>query len=389
MSDKAYIFYCFTPYHLMIASSYAEKLDTKISKVLIYFSTVDCEEYINKFGIYFSKIIYIKDTISQKNVSFLKRQVSFLKCYGWLFNTTNAYKEIIRYKKQVLCIFSDQQLLTQSILRTYKEKKIENTVVLFDEGTGLYNEAPNETVTLKRKLLNMFRGTTIIPYIGYSKEINAIIAKNPEKLPFSKSEGRNIYQQSLINYNVSVMIKLFESSISKDKIYCLKKQSKHILYLGEPMREINLPENNELNLLEKFISNYVDYLWIIKPHPRDNYKKYDSLKSYSNVILLNNPLEAWLPIESYINYVKPLLTVSPISSAGLSFKKNIPAIFTIKMLTNNPMIYESIEKNHFYNTFFINDIYGLETILKTISSTPINEIEENSDIEFLNSIFKR
>lgn len=323
------MFVCFTPYQLTCSIIYCKKISHRhpdLKKVLVWKNFSNCKIDIHFVARQFDEIIEIPTIAENQNI--IVKQFKKLIYYGRLFPFTNAGKKIrMDHAFTILCVYSDQELMTNRILKMFRKDK-HITTVLLDEGLHLYDEPQAINRSALQKINNFILGITYAPYIGYSSNIDTIIAKFPLQLPNAIIKDRSIIQQgNICRYSEDWDFILSSSEMLKG----LSKMPKPlIMYLGQPIISEGVSEEKEIAVLEKVFAVLSDeYTILLKPHPRDRLGKYDSLIS-SDILFLSDPRIAWIPAEIIAGYLSPVCIMSSWSSSCNTLE--IPLIYLYPLM---------------------------------------------------------
>ena len=325
MENHRIVFVCLTPYQLFIANSYAEKLKMEMVNSLIYCIFVNGRNELiidskkSNFDNYW-EVPNLFNTIFNR---FWKR----LFYGGHLFKFSKLRSVLNRYTD--LIVFNDTEPVSWKLIMETKKMNPKNNVILIEEGTGVYNlisNKKNDMVSYLRSFVMMLTGNPIKYYpIGMTKEINAIIVREPKKMPLEKITNRCLIKQSIGGIFSEESINNFIDLIDvNDEINTIKKfDNKSIIFIGQPIIDSNT-EINFLNRIFKVIPQ--DFKIIIKPHPRDDIDKYNLLsKEFKNIQVIRGKLSL-LPFECLLKKMPSTILMTYSSSAAINSGYIIPKI---------------------------------------------------------------
>lgn len=306
---KTAVFVCFTPFHLLTAYYYGFKIKNHAKRVLIWHDFNNYGIGLERFKEGFDEICIVP---ALSSVSKLRRQ--YLKCLyaGWLFSFSPIEEVFssLDMKKTVLFFFSDQEYVTNKILKKLGNK-VED-VVLVEEGLGTYVILSDEIVRDIRWLVYGLLGGRTEPFIGASKVIKTVFVRKPDQLHEKKVSNRKIVQQSNF-FCDDVWKEVFQDLWCKLKV---NSRYKYLLWLGQPMEEHGITVERQIILfkeIEKYVSQ--DYKIVIKPHPREDESKYFSFNNYKNHVQVLPKSLQWVPVEIIAPILNPTVVLTAISSA--------------------------------------------------------------------------
>ncbi len=309
---RTVIFSCFTPYQLLNAVYYGEKLKKKAKRILIWHNYTKYNIDLYRFEMAFDEVCSINNFYTE---SFLPRQ--FHKCLygGWLFKFSSIYKIISKMtgNDTLLLIFSDQHIVSRKILTSFANKA--KDVVLIEEGMATYLIRSREIPKSKDWFINLFLGARYEPYIGANHNIRTIFVKHPNMLPEEKKQNRTIIQQNNV-FRDRIWGELFQ-----DVLPYLNSIGEHrkkiILWLGQPLEMDGVSLEAQISWLQN-VGNAIpeDYTLLIKPHPREEVNKYNSLLNSKNIKQMNFGKINWIPIEILASLIRPDVVLTAFSTAA-------------------------------------------------------------------------
>ena len=242
---------------------------------------------------------------------------SRLKRARAFFQSRKKIKEYLRNNSpRTIFIFSDNHELT-AYFAQYRKSHPETDVVLVEEGTTVYF-APDRIRTSRWKGICRYILGIPNPWgynIGWSPQINKLLLSDPDKAHPKYLKDRlcvkwpeGPFPESAINDFISLMggIKGIPAAEEVD-----------IIYIGTPLSESGIVTlEEELNLVDSFVTRTDSETTWIKPHPFDTPGKYvfcDGARTFDKE--LNN-----VPAEILFHLLRPrLVMASYFSSAVLNY----------------------------------------------------------------------
>lgn len=244
----------------------------------------------------FADVEYIK--INDKENNFFERAFSFFKDHVKLFFKIRNIKKDYENQKELFLI-SPVAPFNRLLLYFNREiaKKYKVTFICDDGGLGAYmpkgfSKASNEASkgSSKLKLFLMEEGLNFDKrvrnsYIDHVKveRRNLFLKENDDLVP---------NEEVLESYKAVLKIRNY----NKDLADSLKEKS--VLIVTQPYSEMGfISEEDEFKVIEDII-NFLDKKILLKPHPREDKNKYNSLtEKYSNIEILDNSfsIEELLP----------------------------------------------------------------------------------------------
>lgn len=261
-------------------------------------------EYLFKDILYEdSSIVYYSEYVGiiEKNKGFYKKFRTIDISLNRILNFDVTYilkirKEIKNVKKDLNCLIeeftlnrdlniiigSDKDLFTQILLNSLFKSKYKIILSAVDEGLGYYKLGGDLGEKLKKiiyRLLTPIVFNEKINYVftlGLDRRINIIYARLIDKLPY-KNENV-IYKR----------INTIHSDIPKHT-----SKSKEILIFSFPSTDYNLNDNDKNEILENVVGFFPeDYVFKVKPHPREKVSNYmESIFGINNIFNLHTPGE--------------------------------------------------------------------------------------------------
>ena len=361
------IFSCFTPYQLLTSMYYAYKIKG-VKKTLIFknFSDYKIDE---KFYFKFFDNIYIIPYYDSDNK--ILKQVKKMYYSGYLFFLSNIYKYIKNKKNIILMIFSDQEATTNKIINCLNNDT--NVIILVEEGLGIYTKK-KYIRPLRTKIVDFLCGICTTEYIGDYEGISKVIAKDPNKVDerFQKNillkETDCLHDYDFIN-QIELDIDDFDALTDT------------ILFLGEPIKELNISEKEYTSLLNEILEKFGGkYKIIIKPHPREDISFY---RKFNDLIVIDK--FKWVPVELLVlkygfNIVFSICSAASVNIAKLNSDIQIYLlykIFNLNIFNNINFDFNDIKNIKVVNN--VNDIYIDNNTTNKIFTT----ISINEDINYL------
>lgn len=382
--NNTIVFVCFTPYQLLNAVYYGNRLGAEVRRVLIWHNYTKYNLDLQRFNLFFDDICEISNFYEEP---FFKRQ--FHKCLygGWLFRLSkiNRLLKTIDIKNTILCLFSDQHIVSRRILTTFGQRAFD--VVLIEEGMATYLIRNKAIPKSKDMIINLFLGARYEPYIGANKLIKTIFVKYPYMLPEEKKNNRVVVLQNNV-FRDDMWNGLF-SDVLKRVNWDNNDQKKTVLWLGQPIEMDGVPTDIQLKLLKR-INEMVgsEYQILVKSHPREDDNKYITLTQETSIMQIQLGEMNWIPIEVLAGIIKPDIVLTAYSTAAnniLELGLECKVIYCYQMLelyigehisdliADSPQVYII----HSYEEF--------ETILKQENDSYKGRISNNSnnDLNYL------
>lgn len=286
MLKKTYL--CGTPYHLLISLLMEDELNEKS----IYFSSKSSSVLENT-----KKILLNTDKLEEvgvNNIIFRKRttlkELFFIeKLIDFIHLKKYKIKDVVNFGWHKDCYY---------FFSNYFSKKAER-VLLIEDGITMYRHSMSNKILRLKKLY----GLVTDPW--NEKNVYEIRVQKPEKFPI---EYRNKIKQLNLR-------KLFDNlpkekktklvSIFFDKELSLKKQTKTVLILTQPLSEDKIISRSfKLELYKKLIIKNKEKTILFKPHPRDEDSYEEILKEFNiNYIRKEIPIEVINLLDLQINEV--------------------------------------------------------------------------------------
>ena len=263
---------------------------------------------------YFSKIYYTKEfsyyRIHPSRLLFFKRNISVL--------TAKIRKQTLKN----IYIFNDISPITQAIVH---KLEYSGKVILVEEGIGLYRNTKkrsNFVFTHFGKLLfgNYFINTS---RIGESEFVNTILCRFPNKLT-EKQKEKNIKKMNNISFKTLAKNVGINQIVGKT------------WFIGQPLVEDGVLSEERYLRIIKLLSEVQKI--IIKPHPRENWEKYQKI----NCKIIK---ESEIPIELLIcnDNITNVFTFFSSAVISLSYLNNIQTYALYKLEAMDNIVSENIE----------------------------------------------
>ena len=381
------VFICFTPYQLLNAVYYAEKLQNKSKSILIWHNYTKYNICLDRFDALFNEIVEISNFYEE---SFFKRQ--YHKCLygGFMFFRSNINKVLatLDFSKTVLFLFSDQHIISRKILTKYGNSA--KDVILVEEGMATYLIRSHKVPKSKDWLINLILGANYEPYIGANKLIRTIFVKHPDMLPLEKKGDRLIVEQDNV-FRDAIWGRFFGDALNTMRDKHLKHNS--ILWLGQPLDLDGVSSEEQIDWLESILRALPDdYEICIKPHPREAEGKYKRLNSITRVTVLNLKDLNWIPIEIIASLIKPKIILTAFSTAANNILElGIPCKVVYCYRAFNLGLGKEIDLylNANPNVYCIKNSEELLSILNTeYKGTCSSYKNKNADIDYIVNCFE-
>lgn len=322
---KKHIFLALTTYHLMISDIYASYILNSYGEksVVIYLGN---ENILN-----IKSDSYEFVQLPNLNKNFSSRIWQRLYYSGRLFSFSPLSNVIKDVTNSILFVFNDYYPLSRALIEHMTENN--NIVCLIDEGIGTYAKYLSRPFLIKDHIRNLFTKMLGAPMvyaaIGESPEIRYAIVENPE-LYKDKECSKNQVVIGQDKKRIFYFSDLFIKHICNTN---LNKLSGEILFLGQPLMESDSESEIEKEFLNKVFDCFreIGKTVIIKPHPRENIKKYSRLCENQKVVIVDEFFSI-LPVECLVNTYGVKFVVAYNSSAAINIAKCFPGIHVILLL---------------------------------------------------------
>ncbi|MTI80463.1 MAG: hypothetical protein FH758_06190 [Firmicutes bacterium] len=333
--ENKFIFVCLTPYQVFIAYSYITQLKKEsndITSVLVFVkgdNSFEINTNISKS--HFDDVYTVPELFSNSVKRYWKRLF-----YGGRLFKLSKLSNLIG-ENTTLLIFNDTEPITWKLMKETKRESPSNKIVLLEEGVGLYNFTSNKKenkIASMKSILTRLTGNEIkFQPVGLSEDIDTIIAREPDQIPQIKKKNKEILKQSIGGLFEQPSAQQFIDAFFKGEnssFYEVKHEMKNVLFIDQPISEyidnINSYEQEVKFMAEIFDNISKDTNIIIKPHPRDDIRKYDLLtKQFSNITVITREL-ALAPIECVLAAFRNSTIITYNSSAGINAKYIVPEI---------------------------------------------------------------
>lgn len=308
-------FVCCTPYHLFVSMYYSMQVEwkTDVERVLVWMNNTKKNIDIKPIAPFFDKV-FEKESHLKETETFIKKQWNKINEFGWNFSRTTIgrmCKDNSCYN--VLICYTDADILTGKMIEQVC-KTDKHYVILVEEGLSIYLPMLTEKRSFLNIMGNFVRGLKASPYIGKNKNIDAVIAKQPSKLPDIQVKGRKVIKQNELFFDDRWMEKIKFLNRTMD----FRNETKKIfLWIGEPFDAKEVP--NDVEVIEDifmYISRLNQFKIVIKPHPTEDKSKYKALEMKYNAVCINDESTNWLPVEMLVSFLSPDIVCTPLSSAG-------------------------------------------------------------------------
>jgi Alpha-2,8-polysialyltransferase (POLYST) len=302
------------------------------------------------------------DFVFQVNKSKTKQNglVSIIEEFVYL--RTNK-QDILNSNSELLVVFKDSNYL-QGYLIEYFKKKYSSKVILIEEGLSLYrNDRLQEKSIIyiikyfiRRLIMTLLNAKNTSHGFGYHKLVDMIGAYYPHQLNNIKSKNKEIIQLPHNPPTEEVLSNL-------NKLYGFTKNTitpeKRVLFIGQPLSEMNIcnsEDEKEFFIKINNIAETNNFKIMIKPHPKEDIKKYECFKDF---LVIN---EKVIPAELIINAYQPDIILSWYSSAGINAK----TWWGIKTLYLYKLLGIEIRNNGFDGSLIIDSYVKLEEIINEL-----------------------
>lgn len=354
-------FACYNYYTLYISYVYAKILKR---------SNIKCNLFLYEFDIRFDGInTSFWDNVVIVNqqscsVPFRTRLISSLRKsnhkhtrrYYGIFGI-QALKKTINNNESVLIVFKDNDAIFATLIEGFKIiTKNKGKVVLIEEGLGLYTKNSQfNRIYLNRKMLKVVYKIIGMSFFGagrlkqgYHPDVDILLAKEPENLDAIQKENHLVIEQSRRMFTAS-NIQTFTHNFRDDSLRELSNNfwDAQYFYIGQPLvidGVCSISEETEF-LSRVFSTIPNDKFIIIKPHPREESKKYEAIsRSRDNILVLSGALKE-LPVEIIYGFVKSTpVILTPYSSAYKTIKEvnQSSEVYLLYKLLNKPKLNQKL-----------------------------------------------
>ncbi|KZM55124.1 polysialyltransferase family glycosyltransferase [Aeribacillus pallidus] len=287
-----------SPYHLFLYRRFLTKkfIEKEKTILLIYpYQNIDLNVFEDDAAfIQYAKANKLLNRFNYK-IMFLNFLSFFTENLRINKSNTELFERIFKANKiNALYVFTDNLPFYVKLIKTAKKYKVENRYLVED---GLIHYVD---MSVQKKVDYVFKSIIKI-FLGYGRQLfrgygsNKLITKhfclNPKLSRF------NVETIPLIQEPLSI------ESTSLEK-------NKEIIYISQTLSEFNyLSLEEEIGIIKKLyhIALEKGYKFYIKPHPRENLKKFDGLPK--ELIINDDSIAELLAID------RGAIAISPISSA--------------------------------------------------------------------------
>lgn len=305
------LYICSTPYHILVSLHFI-----KCDDILILIKD-------HKFEANDIIVNLIKSTGFNISVFYISPYINFIR---HPFKANNKFMiDVKKIKYRIehvneIVVFNDVSPVTQKLINTFST--FSTNVKVVEEGIGLYRD-----IHKRFNIFHLIFGKLFFGYkysnirrIGENSATKTIVAKYPSLLSTKQKEKKIVkfphinfdrYKKIIAPYNNEFTIVLIGQPIVEDKIISLEKYNE---------------------ILEQLFSLVTKskHVLLIKPHYREDIRKYNKYKS-ENVILNNNKK---IPIELLVNK-KDTIVFTFYSSASI----NLSLLYGMKIY----MLYDLLD----------------------------------------------
>ena len=379
---RVIVFSCFTPYHLINSIYYATSLQQakNLKMVLVWNNKSSRSINLDVFKNCFDTTI----DISGFDETNIRRKVVNQSVYmGRFFGLSSIAKAINKYDSVRLVCFSDQDFVTHRLVE-YVSGMNDSEIVLVEEGMSTYLTNTEYHFSVLKRIYYKILGIRTEKFIGANMHIKSVIVKHPEDMPVVKTHDRKIIRQNNI-FADDNWVKKFNGLIGGiENIVQMHKGKKIILWIGQPLIELGVPDEKELQFLVEINNKFgTEYSIVIKKHPREAEDKYKSILG-DNISEVDLGDLFWIPLEFLGTVLCPQIIVTAFSTAALNLLElgiDSNAYFCYKAFGLN-VESEFFDKHKEDNICVINSMAEMEQCHKKGISKRICT-NMNADIEYL------
>ncbi|GEM_PF-2183329 len=395
------IFVALTPYQLFVSYIYAKYIHDiyNCDNTIIYQHSAGIDIRLDDVAISFIEVPNLNEC--------LKGKIWQRLYYSGILFYFSPLGKVVNSKFAInLFIFNDYYPISNNLMKIIS-KGVDNTITIIEEGVGMYAISEKRGLSLKdygRLVFTALLGAPMVfRAIAESKEIQYAIVDNIPLYNKKKSaKNQTVLQQH--KKKLLAQSSLFIKAVSED--FDIKVDA-NMLYIGQPLAGIVHNRDLEYEYLIKLFSPLVEngLKVVIKPHPREDLKKYYRIcNELTNIELLNGLFQT-LPVECLIKAIGVKMVCTFFSSAAVNIANiysDISVFMTYAMdisksindwrdnHNNNPMYYDkkNILRSCYNNIFFIanmEDLLGKITQKKLLIED--DKFKENEDIHFVKGMF--
>lgn len=311
-NEKYYIFILNNIYSYFNAIYYAARL-SEYKCIAIWDKSHLPDFDIDFSKKYFYKFFFVRDL---RNDNHCIRLIIKLIHIGHLKRLSLLYKFLKKMSKVFILVYDDNDPFTQTIIEDFGMNK---NVVLLEEGMGTYTMLDYNDASycfLQKIAYRIFGISCRKSYIGHSPQIKYIIAKEPKMIDKRKVQCRKVIKANNMFLDTA-FISECRLEFGFDKMFTLDLNYDYYLYLGGPISEKHISEEEEVKLIStisEMLSSKEKI--VIKLHPRENINKYNSLIGNNKVIILDLNNKNWIPVEFIAKFINPVCILTVISTAA-------------------------------------------------------------------------
>lgn len=302
-----------TPYHVIVSCAFMKKGDYLVIESNKSINDYILKEYATKK--FEDRIIYVDYYRDLFNKDVFRAKRNFSKINRALKNVSinNIY------------IFNDAEPYGQFLFKKFKNS---NHCIL-EEGIGLYNNMYHRDWLKKLVYGKLFFGYwyNIVRRIGEYKHTNIIYAKDSKLLSSKQLEKKVVFE------NYDKIDKLLQDSNEKIK--------RKVWFISQPLVEDEICDEK---IYDDFFNSFVEIASrnnikiALKPHPREDIKKYSK---YSNNIEMID--KKTIPFELLLDTSEQVYLFTISSSAVFKFSKiNNVEIYFLHELIDTKIDYSNI-----------------------------------------------
>lgn len=328
--NKMSVFIISSPIHYLISKFFSEENDIFI---------IEDFDFVNND--YFKNEILL-----DKNVIFVNNyRKMYKKPFYSKIKLLKICKKLYMNKIDSIYAFNDADPIVQFVFCFFYKKGINTTIL--EEGIGLYNDMHHNFKMIKICFNKLFIGKSyeLIKRIGEYKFTKRICSK--------KFDGLNDVQikKYCANFNYPSNDMLFRN-INLDVKY-----ESNVYFVGQPLVEDGICSlNSYLECVRKCSELLYGKKIVIKPHPRENVKKYSKIE---NSVVVE---DKYIPFESLINSNEKNVIISISSSSLNNLINNNNLIIYLFKLIETKVDYSNIVISH-DNVIVAKNYKDLEVII--------------------------
>lgn len=268
-------------------------------------------------------------------------------------------KHIKNIRNAKLVVFKDNDLIESTIIdRFLRLTKRKGTVVLIEEGLGLYEKKQKGKIRISGKMIvfqKIFRLSNYFLYYlpqGFNPKVNIVICNDRKKF-LEKNNRKGLIVQEQKNIFTREKTRYFLEDLLSYDLEKINFREIKLVYLTQPLSGKERENINEWNII-KLLTECSQKKLLIKRHPRDYNVNHSSNK---NVFELPKKYNS-IPFECLYTLMDDPIIITYYSSAYknlLNENKSAKILLLYKLLNNHRInkLMDGVEKNNDYENLYI------------------------------------